>query len=79
MSEKQPEVAVSVVRKDVLPFYKKHKLSEGAILTDNGTEFCGTPEHPFELYLALCEIEHRRTKVRRPQIDGFAKGGSIAR
>jgi len=72
-TSKQPEAAVSVVHNDVMPFYKKHKLKLGAILTDNGTEFCGTPEHPFELYLALCEIEHRRTKVGRPQTNGFVE------
>ncbi len=72
-TSKQPEAAVSVVHNDVVPFYKKHKLKLGALLTDNGTEFCGTPEHPYELYLALCEIEHRRTKVRRPQTNGFVE------
>lgn len=72
-TSKQPEAAVSVVHNDAVPFYKKHKLKLGAILTDNGTEFCGTPEHPYELYLALCEIEHRRTKVRRPQTNGFVE------
>ncbi|GIV58051.1 MAG: IS481 family transposase [Rhodothermaceae bacterium] len=72
-TSKQPEAAVSVVHHDVVPFYKKHKLSIGAILTDNGTEFCGTAEHPYELYLTLCEIEHRRTKVGRPQTNGFVE------
>ena len=56
---------------DVLPFYREHSLAVGAILTDNGREFCGTENHPFELYLALNEIEHRRTKVKSPQTNGF--------
>ena len=43
----------------------------GSILTDNGREFCGTENHPFELYLALNEIQHRRTKVKSPQTNGF--------
>jgi transposase InsO family protein len=70
---KQPEAAVAVLHNDVLPFYKRHKLSVGAILTDNGREFCGTENHPFELYLDLNDIEHRRTKVKRPQTNGFVE------
>ena len=44
------------------------------MLTDNSRRaFCGTPEHPYALYLTLCEIEHRRTKVGRPQTKGFVE------
>lgn len=68
---KQPEAAVAVVHNDVLPFYDRVGLKVGAILTDNGREFCGTENHPFELYLALNDIEHRRTKVKSPQTNGF--------
>lgn len=70
---KQPEAAAGLLYNDVLPFYEERQLPIGAILTDNGTEFCGTPEHPFELYLALNEIEHRQTKVRSPQTNGFVE------
>lgn len=45
--------------------------SRAAILTDNGREFCGTEQHPFERYLPLNDIKHRRTKVQSPQMDGF--------
>ncbi len=44
-----------------------------ALLTDNGREFCGTEAHPYEMYLALNDLEHRRTKVRRPQTNGFVE------
>lgn len=70
-TSKQPEAAALVVHNDVLPFYQAHDLTVGAILTDNGREFCGTETHPYELYLSLNEIEHRRTKVRSPQTNGF--------
>lgn len=70
---KRPECAVAVVHNEVLPFYAAQDLPVTAILTDNGREFCGTETHPYELYLALCEIEHRRTKVRRPQTNGFVE------
>ena len=32
-----------------------------------------TPEHSYELYLALNEIEHRTTRVRSPQGNGFVE------
>ena len=43
------------------------------MLTDNGREFCGTERHPYELYLALNDIEHRKTKVRSPRTNGFVE------
>ena len=72
-TSKQPEAAVAVLHNQVLPFYAERYLIVGAVLTDNGTEFCGTPEHPYELYLALSDIEHRRTQVRRPRTNGFVE------
>ena len=68
---KKPECAATLLHNDVLPFYGEHGLPVSAMLTDNGPEFCGTPNHPFELYLALNDIEHRRTKVRTPRTNGF--------
>jgi len=44
-----------------------------AVLTDNAREFCGTETHPYELYLALNEIEHRRKRVRAPRTNGFVE------
>lgn len=70
---KQPEAAVAVIHNDVLPFYKEKGLAVDAILTDNGREFCGKDTHPYELYLELNDIEHRRTQVRRPQTNGFVE------
>ena len=64
---------VAVVPNDVLPFYERIGLKVGAILTDNGREFCGTDAHPFELYLALAGIEHRKTRVRTPGTNGFVE------
>lgn len=69
----QPEAAVSVLHNDVLPLYAERNLTAQAILTDNGREFCGTTNHAYELYLALDDIEHRRTRVRSPQTNGFVE------
>lgn len=70
---RKPEAAVAVLHNDVLPFYQERDLAITAILTDNGREFCGTETHPYQLYLALNEVEHRRTRVRRPQTNGFVE------
>ena len=72
-TSKQPEAAVALLHNDVLPFYQQRDLAVSAVLTDNGREFCGKDTHPYELYLALNEIEHRRTKVRTPQTNGFVE------
>src|ERR671913_106638 len=70
---KQPEAAVAVLHNEVLPFYKELGLEVGAVLTDNGREFCGTERHPYELYLALNDIEHRKTRVGSPRTNGFVE------
>jgi transposase InsO family protein len=70
---KQPEAAVAVLHNDVVPLYAKLDLPIGAVLTDNGREFCGTERHPYELYLALNDIEHRKTRVGSPRTNGFVE------
>ncbi len=70
---KQPEHAALLLHNEVLPFYEGEGVRVKAVLTDNGREFCGTDAHPYELYLALNDIEHRKTKVRSPQTNGFVE------
>lgn len=42
------------------------------VLSDNGRELFGRPDkHPYELFLQLEEIEHRKSQVRQPQSNGF--------
>lgn len=72
-TSKVPEAAVAVLHNDVLPFYVERAIPVAAVLTDNGREFCGTDAHPYELYLALADIEHRRTKVKHPYTNGFVE------
>ena len=44
------------------------------MLTDNGREYCGRAlQHPYELYLAISQIQHRRTQVGSPQTNGFCE------
>jgi len=71
---KLPVSAVQILNNDVLPFFDKHQIKVKTILSDNGREFCGRPDrHPYELFLQLEDIEHRTTKVRRPQSNGFVE------
>ena len=70
---KQPEAAVAVLHNQALPFYQERELVVEAVLTDNGREFCGKDTHPYELYLELNDIQHRTSRVRRPQTNGFVE------
>jgi transposase InsO family protein len=71
---KMPITACDLLYDRVLPFYAALGVQVGAVLTDNGREFCGRPEtHPYELLLAMEEIEHRTTRVRSPRTNGFVE------
>jgi transposase InsO family protein len=73
-TSKLPLTAVHVLNEDVLPFFEEHKTAIITILSDNGREYCGRPErHPYELFLQLEGIEHRTTRVRRPQSNGLVE------
>jgi transposase InsO family protein len=53
----------------VIPFFESNDVMLLRILTDRGSEYCGNPErHEYELYLAVEDIDHSRTKpnARRP-------------
>ena len=73
-TSKLPVTAVHVLNEDVLPFFEQHGVQIATILSDNGREYCGRPDrHPYELFLQLEGIEHRKTKIRRPQSNGFVE------
>jgi transposase InsO family protein len=58
----------------VLAFFEEFELSLLRMLTDRGTEYCGNPEHhEYELYLALEDIDHTRTKAQSPQTNGICE------
>jgi len=73
-TSKMPITAADLLHDKVLPFYEALGVPVGAILTDNGREFCGLREqHPYELLLAMEGIKHRTTKVRSPRTNGFVE------
>ena len=73
-TSKMPVTAAELLYDRVLPFYEALGVPVQAVLTDNGREFSGRPEkHPYQLLLAIHDIEHRTTKVRSPRTNGFVE------
>ncbi len=71
---KTPITAADMLNDQVLPFYEEHSLPMLRILTDRGTEYCGrADQHDYQLYMALNNIEHTKTKVKSPQTNGICE------
>ncbi len=67
-------VAADLLNDRVLPFFEQHQIPLLRILTDRGTEYCGKPEHhEYQLYLAVEDIDHSRTKAHSPQSNGICE------
>jgi transposase InsO family protein len=73
-TSKVPVTAADILNDRVLPFFEEENIPILRVLTDRGTEFCGSPErHPYQLYLQLNDIDHSKTKVRSPQTNGICE------
>ena len=71
---KTPITAADLLNDRVLPFYDAHDIPLLRLLTDRGTAYCGNPErHAYELYLAVEDIDHTRTKTKSPQTNGICE------
>jgi len=71
---KTPITSADLLNARVLPFFAEQGMGVIRILTDRGTEFCGKAEsHDYQLYLALNDIEHTKTKVMHPQTNGICE------
>lgn len=67
-------VAADMLNDRVLPFFEEQDIPVLRMLTDRGTEYCGNREHhEYQLYLALEEIDHTKTRVKRPQSNGICE------
>ena len=71
---KTPITAADLLNDQVLPYFDEQALPMLRILTDRGTEYCGRPEqHDYQLYLAINDIDHTKTKVKSPQTNGICE------
>ena len=71
---KTPITAAELLNDRVIPFFDEHEIPLCRVLTDRGTEYCGNPEHhEYELYLAIEDVDHTRTKARSPQTNGICE------
>jgi transposase InsO family protein len=71
---KHPINSADLLNDQVLPFFDQYEIPLLRLLTDRGTEFCGRADaHDYELFLALNDIEHSRTKAKSPQTNGICE------
>lgn len=67
-------VAAEMLNDRVVPFFDQQEVPLLRVLTDRGTEYCGNREsHEYQLYLAIEDIDHTRTKAKSPQTNGICE------
>lgn len=73
-TEKTAITAAHALNESILPWFQQEGIPLLRVLTDRGTEYCGKPEHhAYQLYLAVEDIDHSRTKARSPQTNGICE------
>lgn len=73
-TEKTAITAADLLNDKVVPFFEAHGIPLLRMLTDRGTEYCGKVEtHAYQLYLAVEDIDHSKTKARHPQTNGICE------
>jgi len=73
-TSKHPINSADFLNDRVIPFFDEKGVHLLRILTDRGTEYCGNPTtHEYQLFLALNDIEHTRTRAMRPQSNGICE------
>jgi transposase InsO family protein len=71
---KTPITAADVLNDRVLPLFDSYSVPVLRMLTDRGTEYCGNKEtYDYELFLAINDIDHTKTKARHPQTNGICE------
>jgi len=67
-------VAADLLNDRVLPWFEEQGVKLLRILTDRGSEYVGNLQHhEYELYLAVEDIDHTKTKARSPQTNGICE------
>ncbi|ALB23187.1 Integrase core domain protein [Piscirickettsia salmonis] len=73
-TEKNAVTAAHALNESVIPWFEERDTPLLRILTDRGTEYCGKIEHhAYQLYLAIEDVDHTRTKARSPQTNGICE------
>lgn len=73
-TSKHAITAADLLNDRVLPWYEEQSLHLLRILTDRGTEYNGAIEtHEYQLYLAIEDIDHSKTKAYHPQTNGICE------
>ena len=73
-TSKHAITAADLLNDQVLPWYEEQSVRLLRILTDRGTEYNGSIEnHEYQLYLAIEDIDHSKTKARHPQTNGICE------
>lgn len=73
-TEKTAITSADLLNDKVLPWFASQEVALLRILTDRGTEYCGKVEqHAYQLYLAVEDIDHSKTKARHPQTNGICE------
>lgn len=71
---KTPITAADLLNDKVLPLFDEHEVPMLRMLTDRGTEYCGkVDQHDYQLFLAVKNIDHTKTKARHPQTNGIVE------
>lgn len=71
---KTPITSADLLNDKVLPLFESHDMSIIRMLTDRGTEYCGkVDKHDYQLFLAINDIEHTKTKAASPQTNGICE------
>ncbi|MBN2162403.1 MAG: DDE-type integrase/transposase/recombinase [Pontiellaceae bacterium] len=65
--------AADLLNDRVLPFFEENGMGLLRVLTDRGTEYCGLVDHDCQLYLAINDIDHTKTKAKSPQTNGICE------
>lgn len=67
-------MSADILNDRVIPLYDMYGIPLMRVLTDRGTEYCGAREHhEYELYLAIEDIDHTKTKAKSPQTNGICE------
>lgn len=71
---RHPINSADMLKDRAIPFFEDLGVAPLRILNDRGTEYCGElDKHESQLFLALNDIEHTRTKTRHPQTNGICE------